>query len=266
MKIFEITEGVGKIITGVNTTADVKAGETERQAKKFFGGNGKPIHMGVKGATPNQAYNMGLTNESNDPKQLFKTGAKDANKLANLAVDMHSKADAAMANSPVANTQQYKDYQKTNMDNKRAAMKKGMPYGRQDGPKLAVPEDLQTEKLITDPKQPNLKSLDKPSKYEKRKRAMSKDDDIDEGSVTQSDVVRVLNNLSVRKDDNPFSVRFYNGAIGKIRPSTAKKVISFIERIEKDDVKNRVMQYISTINGFKEIAGKAGVKFKENAD
>ena len=31
--------GVGKIVKGVNTTADVKPGETERQAKKFFGGN-----------------------------------------------------------------------------------------------------------------------------------------------------------------------------------------------------------------------------------
>ena len=63
---------------------------------------------------------------------MFKQGAKDANKLAKSAVDMHSKADAAMANSPIAKTQQYKDYQKTNMDNKKAAMKQGMPYGRQD--------------------------------------------------------------------------------------------------------------------------------------
>ena len=34
--------GVGQIVKGVNTTADVKPGETERQAKKFFGGTGKP--------------------------------------------------------------------------------------------------------------------------------------------------------------------------------------------------------------------------------
>ena len=69
--------------------------------------------------------------------QVFKQGAKAANSLAHSAVDMHSKIDAAMANSPLAKTQQYKDYQKTNMDNKRAAMKKGMPYGRQD-----VPEEI----------------------------------------------------------------------------------------------------------------------------
>ena len=87
-----------------------------------------------------------------------------------------------------------------------------------------------------------------------------------EAPVKQSDVVSVINNLASRKDDNPFSVRFYNGAVGKIRPSTAKKVLSFIERIDADEVKAKVMQYISTINGFKEIAQKAGVKVSENSN
>ncbi len=54
--------GVGKI-TAYNTTVDVKPGETERQAKKFFpmNKNGKPKPLGVPGATPNQAFNLGLT-------------------------------------------------------------------------------------------------------------------------------------------------------------------------------------------------------------
>ena len=52
--------GVGKI-TKQNSTPDVKPGETERQAKKFFGGNGKPKPLGVKGATPHQAFNLGMT-------------------------------------------------------------------------------------------------------------------------------------------------------------------------------------------------------------
>ena len=52
--------GVGKI-TKQNSTADVKPGETERQAKKFFGGNGKPKPLGIKGATPHQAFNLGMT-------------------------------------------------------------------------------------------------------------------------------------------------------------------------------------------------------------
>jgi len=56
------TAGVGKI-TKQNTTPDVKPGETERQAKKFFpmNKNGKPKPLGVKGATPNQAFNLGMT-------------------------------------------------------------------------------------------------------------------------------------------------------------------------------------------------------------
>ena len=66
MKINEITEGVGKIVSGVNTTADVKPGETERQAKKFFGGSGKPQPLVskkvLKNSDPNTLYNLGLAN------------------------------------------------------------------------------------------------------------------------------------------------------------------------------------------------------------
>ena len=64
MKINELSEaGVGKIVKGVNTTPDVQPGETERQAKKLFPMNkdGKPKSMGVRGATPNEAFNLGLT-------------------------------------------------------------------------------------------------------------------------------------------------------------------------------------------------------------
>jgi len=56
----------GVIVPGVNTTVDVKPGETERQAAKFFG-NGKPkeLHKKArKNSTPGVLYNMGLVNES----------------------------------------------------------------------------------------------------------------------------------------------------------------------------------------------------------
>lgn len=62
MKIVEITEGVGKIVQGVNTTVDVKPGQTEKEAKKFFGGNGKPKHLGVKSSV-HALFNMGLAND-----------------------------------------------------------------------------------------------------------------------------------------------------------------------------------------------------------
>jgi hypothetical protein len=62
MKVFEIITEDGKIVPGVNTTVDVKPGETERQAAKLFPMNkgGKPKHLGVPGATPNQAFNLGM--------------------------------------------------------------------------------------------------------------------------------------------------------------------------------------------------------------
>ena len=61
MKIDEVA-GVGKIVKGVNTTVDVQPGETERQAKKLFPMNkkGKPKSLGVPGASPNVAFNLGL--------------------------------------------------------------------------------------------------------------------------------------------------------------------------------------------------------------
>lgn len=64
MKVRDIIKEDGVIVPGVNTTPDVKPGETERQAKKFFGGDGKPKPLGVKGATPNQAFNLGLVEEA----------------------------------------------------------------------------------------------------------------------------------------------------------------------------------------------------------
>lgn len=60
MKLDEF--GVGKI-TAQNTTQDVKPGETERQAKKFFGGNGKPklLHKtAAKNSDPNTLMNLGI--------------------------------------------------------------------------------------------------------------------------------------------------------------------------------------------------------------
>ena len=51
----------GVIVPGVNTTVDVKPGETERQAAKF--GNGKIKELmpkARKNSKPNTLYNMGL--------------------------------------------------------------------------------------------------------------------------------------------------------------------------------------------------------------
>ena len=62
MKINQIITEDGKIVPGVNTTVDVKPGETERQARKFFGGNGKPKPL--SGSNTHKLFNMGLVNEN----------------------------------------------------------------------------------------------------------------------------------------------------------------------------------------------------------
>ena len=56
----------GVIVPGVNTTVDVKPGQTEKEAAKFFG-HGKPKELDKKArknSDPNTLYNMGLAESS----------------------------------------------------------------------------------------------------------------------------------------------------------------------------------------------------------
>jgi len=65
MRIKELTED-GVIVPGVNTTVDVKPGQTEKEAAKFFG-HGKPKELDKKArknSDPNTLYNMGLAESS----------------------------------------------------------------------------------------------------------------------------------------------------------------------------------------------------------
>jgi len=66
MKVYELYEGVGRIVKGVNTTPDVGPDEITKQAKKF--GNtvdrdGRPptLSKKVKGKSTNVLFNLGLT-------------------------------------------------------------------------------------------------------------------------------------------------------------------------------------------------------------
>ncbi len=56
----------GVIVPGVNTTVDVKPGETERQAAKFFGYNKKLLKKRNAKDPIHTLYNLGLVNESHD--------------------------------------------------------------------------------------------------------------------------------------------------------------------------------------------------------
>ena len=92
MNIDEVA-GVGKI-TKQNSTVDVKPGETERQAKKLFPMNkgGKPKSLGVPGASPNVAFNLGLV-EAEDKKDILKgMDAKTVKAINNLMIKFpHAK-------------------------------------------------------------------------------------------------------------------------------------------------------------------------------
>ena len=81
MKIKDLTED-GRIVKGVNTTPDVQPGETERQAKKLFpmNKNGKPQSLGVPGASPNVAFNLGLTEDELTTVQRAELFAQQAHK------------------------------------------------------------------------------------------------------------------------------------------------------------------------------------------
>ncbi len=85
MKIKDIYED-GVIVPGVNTTVDVKPGETERQAAKFFGhGKPKELHKKArKNSHPNTLYNLGLAEST--LVELFGKKKKDIKQSDPLVV------------------------------------------------------------------------------------------------------------------------------------------------------------------------------------
>ena len=83
MKIKQITNEDGVIVPGVNTTVDVKPGETERQAAKFGNGKIKPLMpKRGKSQTINTLYNMGLAESKNKDKPEDIEGIDPATQMA----------------------------------------------------------------------------------------------------------------------------------------------------------------------------------------
>ena len=83
MKITHIIKEDGVIVPGVNTTVDVKPGETERQAAKF--GNGKIKELmpkARKNSKPNTLYNMGLAESKKNDKSNDIEGIDPATQMA----------------------------------------------------------------------------------------------------------------------------------------------------------------------------------------
>ena len=75
--------------------------------------------------------------------------------------------------------------------------------------------------------------------------------------IKQSHVFDVLNKLAARKDNNPFPVRFYDGGTMSVRPNTAKRIIDLYYRVD-DKIQRKILKYIATYNGFKQVAKAAG--------
>ena len=81
MKIHDIINEDGVIVPGVNTTVDVKPGQTEKEAAKFFG-KGKPAELHKKARKNSNAhtlYNLGLTE---DKKKEDMPKDKDKNDIS----------------------------------------------------------------------------------------------------------------------------------------------------------------------------------------
>src|SRR5210317_1740047 len=80
---------------------------------------------------------------------------------------------------------------------------------------------------------------------------------IDEGlTVKQSHIFKVVSNLADRKDNRPFPIKFYDGGTLEVQPSTAKRIIDFYYQAN-DALQTKLLKFLPTYNGFKEIAKAA---------
>lgn len=90
MRWHEISEGVGRIVKGVNTTPDVGVGQTSIEAKKFGNSvdkDGKPLYTmhkkAHKNTKPNTLFNMGMTES-----QIKELKSKELSAVSEIYVDM----------------------------------------------------------------------------------------------------------------------------------------------------------------------------------
>ena len=90
MRWYEISEGVGRIVKGVNTTPDVGVDQTSIEAKKFGNSvdkDGKPLYTmhkkAHKNTKPNTLFNMGMTES-----QIKELKSKELSAVSEIYVDM----------------------------------------------------------------------------------------------------------------------------------------------------------------------------------
>ena len=84
-----------------------------------------------------------------------------------------------------------------------------------------------------------------------------------EEAVKQSHIIKVIDNLASRRDNEPFPVKFPDGVTLGVRPSTARRILYYQDDTSEQMMK-KIMQHIHTIKGFKELVQTAGIKENQN--
>jgi hypothetical protein len=226
MKIYEVIKEDGIIVKGVNTTVDVKPGETERQAKKYFGGDGKPKHLGVKGATPNQAFNLGLT--EGYKLQLERGSDMDVLHITDTDTGQRTEVRGKAG------------YESGNYDaNDRLHM-----LLDRVGKAANISELMNGEVVGINPKHPDgdtAKAHTDVAFNEKKNTG-----------IFQSAALKVLDNIASRRDGVAHPVKFYDGSSIKVQPKTARKFIDFYDDAEEEQ-KRWILNYLRTKKGFLEL-------------
>lgn len=231
MKIRDLTED-GVIVPGVNTTVDVKPGQTEKEAAKFFG-HGKPKELDKKArknSDPNTLYNLGLA-ESVDlrEEQLDEVFGK----LVQMAAQKFGPK--VLTNPKVIKALRWLTKNRNSVPTDAyaniidyIATAGGAAAGAYTATKLSQKNKDNEE---------NLNEL------------FGKKPGTD---LKQSDPLHVMDNLANRKDDKPFPIKMYDGSTIQVRPSTARR---FIDMYLKSDDENRQKLHFSlkTKTGFREL-------------
>ena len=229
----------GVIVPGVNTTVDVKPGQTEKEAAKFFG-NGKPKELHAKArknSDPNTLYNLGLAEGVELDEGLGKIAAWVA-----------------------------KTYGKKVLGNPKVLkIIRALSKDKQPIPGDAIQGII--DGIVT-------AGGAAAGAYAATRRNKKEEEPVEEGllaelwrtksNIKQSDPLTVLDNLAGRKDNKAFPVKMYDGSTIEVFPSTARRIMSIYLQSE-EDVRGRIETLMKTKAGFRELLAKVeSVEFDDD--
>ena len=180
---------------------------------------------------------------------MAKQAAKDVETGSRALTNIHSRIDAKMGATPsIAKTKQFKDYKKTNQQNKIKAMKQGMPYGRQDGPgtganstqggalKPMFPEMQEAKPVVKGTyKDVDNIATDEPGKY--------RDPEFIGGKRNKDISIQFQLRKAVNLNGT-YDVMFADGETVKVDRNTAIDVLQKIDRLAKPNDKLKAIQFV----------------------